>query len=848
MARTFAAAWVLGVSVAAAACPAPTDYTPQIHVVPGAASRLSVILGEGIHPSRVHVMKEGEELGGSNAIGRPGDLVLENDRIVVVVDRLGSSAGFAECGGNIIDAADAQTRKDELGQVFTYFGTFPRQGVYAALASGSTADGAAWIEASGRELYEPKLRVTTRYTLRPTDRAVVIETTLENTGDTPIELAGVGDAIQWGGAEKIAPEHAPGYPGASIGSYVGGVGRFTSYAVVSLEGDIDASNGNSWTDTVERKAVDVRPREKTTYARLLVVGERADTSSLASARARMLGGKMGDVDVALRYAPGDLPVDVPPDARVSVRDPSGAEVLTIHAAGTPPRIHGELPPGHWVLVYMGGGGRTARESVPVDVVPGAAVQAAFVVSSPAGVRVACVDTADRAMPCKVTFERTDGGLPPDFGPAATSGPARNQVTTSDGSVDVALAYGGYRVTASRGPEYTLAQSDVTLAPGDRKDLRLTPSRVVDTTGYLACDFHQHTMLGTDAPVSTHDRVVANAAEGVEVAVASEHNYVVSFESIVQELHLERDLASVAGDELTSDASRHPWGHANVWPLPVDATKPRGGAPVVRDRLPGSIFDELRRSAGSDIVVQINHPRSGRNGYFDQTGFDRDAGAGTDPAYDAHFDAVEVWNGRNVEARGRVLDDFLALLRTGHVVTPTADTDTHGVVGQEAGYPRTYVRVDDDGPLDGWDAARIQDVVRGVKARRDVVLTNGPMLRVSANGVPVGGMARGRSVEVRIHIESAPWVVVDEVHVVRALGADGPQDEAVVAERPKGGALAADVVFTIRAQTDDAFVVVASGSRPMSPVLAASSTREIEPWAMTGAIWIDADGDGRSLGR
>ena len=53
------------------------------------------------------------------------------------------------------------------------------------------------------------------------------------------------------------------------------------------------------------------------------------------------------------------------------------------------------------------------------------------------------------------------------------------------------------------------------------------------------------------------------------------------------------------------------------------------------------------------------------------------------------------------------------------MTATADTDTHGIVGQEAGYPRTYVRVADDGPVDAWDAARTADVVRGVKeaARR-----------------------------------------------------------------------------------------------------------------------------------
>jgi len=36
-----------------------------------------------------------------------------------------------------------------LGQQFTYFGKFPRQGVYDTLTSGTAADGSAWVEAKG---------------------------------------------------------------------------------------------------------------------------------------------------------------------------------------------------------------------------------------------------------------------------------------------------------------------------------------------------------------------------------------------------------------------------------------------------------------------------------------------------------------------------------------------------------------------------------------------------------------------------------------------------------------------------------------------------------------------------
>src|SRR5690349_8293964 len=91
--------------VVAASCPAPRDVTPQIRVVPGAAGRWVGLLAPdangdaGVAKSaRVHRMRGGEQLGGPNAAGRSGDLILENDEVVFVVDQLGSSNGFAESG------------------------------------------------------------------------------------------------------------------------------------------------------------------------------------------------------------------------------------------------------------------------------------------------------------------------------------------------------------------------------------------------------------------------------------------------------------------------------------------------------------------------------------------------------------------------------------------------------------------------------------------------------------------------------------------------------------------------------------------------------------------------------
>jgi hypothetical protein len=62
-----------------------------------------------------------------------------------------------------------------------------------------------------------------------------------------------------------------------------------------------------------------------------------------------------------------------------------------------------------------------------------------------------------------------------------------------------------------------------------------------------------------------------------------------------------------------------------------------------------------------------------------------------------------------------------------------------------------------------------------------------------------------------------------------------------------GAHGADVTFALHFDADDAFFVVESGKRPLTPVLEGEA-RDILPWAMTGAIWVDADGDGRALKR
>ena len=270
------AAWMaVGLSLSATVCAPPRDGTPQIRVVPGAAARSMWIGRERSAPSQAGPrrcpMRPGEASRGPTPSGS-GDLVIENDEVVFVVEAHRSGSGFAESGATW-STRPTRARLGELGQSFTFFRTFPRQAVYDKLTSGVRQTARRGL-AEGRELLEANVAVKTRYSLARTDRALLLETTVTNKGTSPTGKLGLGDVVQWGGAEKVIPGKPPRFKGTSTSAFIGGVGRFVSYALAPTEGDVEALNGVAWSDTFQRRDLVLAPGQSVSYARVLVVGER----------------------------------------------------------------------------------------------------------------------------------------------------------------------------------------------------------------------------------------------------------------------------------------------------------------------------------------------------------------------------------------------------------------------------------------------------------------------------------------------------------------------------------------------------------------------------------------------
>ena len=92
-------------------------------------------------------------------------------------------------------------------------------------------------------------------------------------------------------------------------------------------------------------------------------------------------------------------------------------------------------------------------------------------------------------------------------------------------------------------------------------------RSVDTTGWLAGDYHQHSQGSIDSPVPIEKRVIENLAEGIEFAAATDHDNITDYRPYITRLHAEPFLNSVIGDEVSVNGI----GHFNAYPLTLERT-------------------------------------------------------------------------------------------------------------------------------------------------------------------------------------------------------------------------------------------------------------------------------------
>ena len=503
-----------------------------------------------------------------------------------------------------------------------------------------------------------------------------------------------------------------------------------------------------------------------------------------------------------KIAPSDMPVEHAPFSRFFVSEkevpiPDGCFVARVVAPG--------CAPGAWTK--------------PTDL---ATSKTALPTS---GTLSWAITEKGAPVPAKLVVKGLEDTDDPDWGDDPDAGAAVNGIYTAEGSGSRLIPPGHYHVYVGRGPEYTQHEEDITVTADKVIDIKAELERVVDTTGWISADLHVHAIPSFDAPVPLVERMRSLAGVGVEVGVATDHNRITDYGPAISDAGLKGKMASVVGDEITSVGTE--FGHFNAFPLRTNVEPP-----ATRDVAPKDLFAEMRAAGVSPgaIVLQVNHPRMSDIGYFDLLRLDPtdvDGSIARSPLIDMDFDALEVFNGdhyADIPRVEKVMIDWYALLRAGHRVTATGNSDSHKVTYQDAGEPRNWVRMPDDDPAH-FDERAFVDSIRGGR----VIVSNGPFINLKVGDKGIGDTISGGDVDVTIEVQAPPWMDVSRVellnrgHLVRVF--EGPFD-AEVKRFTK--------TFSMKVEKGDFLVATVRGEKSMKWLLRRGAT----PFGFTNPIFVD----------
>lgn len=276
-----------------------------------------------------------------------------------------------------------------------------------------------------------------------------------------------------------------------------------------------------------------------------------------------------------------------------------------------------------------------------------------------------------------------------------------------GDITLPLPPGQHHLYVTRGYEYEMVDQDVTIEANKTETVDAVLAHSVDSTGVMCADFHEHSYLSPDADDAVELKVRSSIADGLDIPVSSEHEYVIDFQPVIESLGLGDYAFGMASQELTT------WtiGHFGVVPKTIHPEMVNQGAVDWYGKSTSEIFGIVNALPEKPVLI-VNHPHSdGLQGYFTQTLFNQDTATGDPAKYSDDYEAVEVFNDSDFETnRDKSVKSYFALLNRGKTVWIVGNSDSHHVRTNPVGYPRNCMHFGHDDPHK-LSAEAIRDVLR-----------------------------------------------------------------------------------------------------------------------------------------
>ena len=718
---------------------------------------------------------------------RDNDFVLANDRVALVIADVGDRDLYNPWGGKPVGLSLVQNNQlvepNNFGEFFILTGRSTVIADSVSVIADGTDGGPAIIRARGKlhrlpffdsvistvyaDTYED-FDAAIDYELAPGSEHVDIRmryasprgvvTTVPSTlhalmytQRTPLYQPGPGFNPQLAGVPYVALVDDQ----AASWAYIPAVGTLgTGLSVAGFVGSFGSGYALPACTTSERL-----------HAQLVIGGPGLDGVNAAVARTlgqpqRAITGVVTRAGVAAEgVRVHAIDISTGSDAYVTrtTTDANGAFTVNV-PAGDVIRLDA-FKRGDEVMSALVGDGTTAAIDLPAT---GAIHVVATENGSPVPVRVQVLPAAGQMIP----------NVPATYGEEQITDGRLHVVYPVNGDVTLPVPPGAWQVVVSRGYEYELVQQTVNVAAGQTLEVDAPIVRSVDTTGVQCGDFHIHTWRSNDSGDVALEKVQSAVADGVEMPVRSDHEWVADFSAEIAQLGVAQWAFSIASVELTSFQV---WGHMGVFPLVPDPTQVNAGAPKwqtfptaaapttpFQTLSPRAVFDTVRARPEQPIII-INHPHSGIN-YFPYVGYDSATGTATDSAdWDTKFTLVEVFNASGWQQnRTGTVDDWLGMLRAGRRVFATGSSDSHGISYSPVGYPRTCVQVGTDDPRQ-----LSANLVRDQLAAGHGYVSGGIYVTASLGGAGPGDTTTGAGNEqqVAVTVQAATWVDVTAIEVI-----------------------------------------------------------------------------------
>lgn len=812
-----------------------------------------------------------ELVTGPSTGGRKGDWEIANSRVKFVIEDARPSDGFDPYGCSIA-AADRQRPEGTPGESRwgeVWFGlNFRTASCDAIDVVNDGRDGEpAVIRAVGHDAESPFMAslfavsaqppplhatVYREYSLAPDSDALLFTLVVQNDGDTTLDITApyIGMAMNrglrhWVDKSGFDFDFSDLARVNTSAQFYAAVGEKISYSVLELHAPFSPILNFAHVLIGQYPQMHIPPGQSDSFRFAIGVGT-GDVGSLQIAHAEVSNG--GD---SLLSGSVDPPVA---GVRIHVSDNTG--VLSFARTAADGTWSARLKPGTYSVRAVADdrtGSPVQTIAVPSTGLLGVNLQ----VGAQSKIDAKATDADGHPIPAKIVLEPVSTprpNLPASMGEMWDRQPI--VVFSPDGNASVPVAPGTWHVTFSRGFEYDRPAFDVTSGSSVTAVLH----RVIDTAGWISADFHVHAQYSPDGDDLLGLKVRAFAAEGVEVPVSTEHEFIGDFGPAAAAQGLTPFMHTIAGTELTTTAT----GHFNIFPLtPVAGAPNAGGFDWYDKTIPDVIAQARLRLTpdGQPPIVQMNHPRTAGMAYLDSVNFDPNRFVGDAAEFMSNWDAMEVWNGVApvlFEGCGGCASqpshptgfDWFAFLDRGKRVTGTGNSDSHNASLREVGYPRNYLQIGTSDPAQVTDA----QVTAALRANR-VTISGGPFLTISTPGGAIGDIVQPDSacgcVHLTVRVQAPAWMgALDHVdvwmgdtsaqgaHVVKTIAlatapvVDGLRYGATVdVAMPSADTW---VIATVRGVTDSQ-----GKSHALWPVVQA----DVPPYAITNPIWIDVTGDG-----